>query len=151
MITVEDNSLQVAQNFEKQIREQPNIVKIALGRTAEFLMFLIKQRTAKGQSSDGNAFPKYTAEYAFLRKKAGRQTSTPDLNFKGQMLSNITEKSTPTQAIIYFANKFQNVKALGNQRKRKFFAIGEREQQPIINVFMKEYNKLSKIWANEKI
>jgi len=151
MITVEDNSLQVAQNFEKQIREQPNIVKTALGRTAEFLMFLIKQRTAKGQSSDGNAFPKYTAEYAFLRKKAGRQTSTPDLNFKGQMLSNITEKSTPTQAIIYFANKFQNVKALGNQRKRKFFAIGEREQQPIINVFMKEYNKLSKIWANEKI
>jgi len=151
MITVEDNSLQVAQNFEKQIREQPNIVKIALGRTAEFLMFLIKQRTAKGQSSDGNAFPKYTAEYAFLRKKAGRQTSTPDLNFKGQMLSNITEKSTPTQAIIYFANKFQNIKALGNQRKRKFFAIGEREQQPIINVFMKEYNKLSKIWANEKI
>jgi len=145
MITVEDNSLQVAQNFEKQIREQPNIVKTALGRTAEFLMFLIKQRTAKGQSSDGNAFPKYTAEYAFLRKKAGRQTSTPDLNFKGQMLSNITEKSTPTQAIIYFANKFQNVKALGNQRKRKFFAIGEREQQPIINVFMKEYNKLSKI------
>ena len=145
MITVEDNSLQVAQNFEKQIREQPNIVKIALGRTAEFLMFLIKQRTAKGQSSDGNAFPKYTAEYAFLRKKYGRQTSTPDLNFKGQMLSNITEKSTPTQAIIYFANKFQNVKALGNQRKRKFFAIGEREQQPIINVFMKEYNKLSKI------
>lgn len=145
MITVEDNSLQVAQNFEKQIREQPNIVKIALGRTAEFLMFLIKQRTAKGQSSDGNAFPKYTAEYAFLRKKAGRQTSTPDLNFKGQMLSNITEKSTPTQAIIYFANKFQNIKALGNQRKRKFFAIGEREQQPIINVFMKEYNKLSKI------
>jgi hypothetical protein len=61
------------------------------------------------------------------------------------MLSNITEKSTPSQAIIYFANKFENTKALGNQRKRKFFAIGEREQQPIINVFMKEYNKLSKI------
>jgi hypothetical protein len=145
MITIEDNSLQVAQNFEKQVKEQPNIVKTALGRTAEFLMFLIKQRTAKGMSADNIAFPKYTAEYAFFRKKAGRQTSTPDLNFKGQMLSNITEKSTPTQAIIYFANKFQNVKALGNQRKRKFFAIGEREQQPIINVFMKEYNKLSKI------
>jgi len=145
MITIESNTLQVAQNFEKQVREQPNIVKTTLGRTAEFLMFLIKQRTAKGESSDGNAFPKYTAEYAFLRKKAGRQTSMPDLNFTGQMLSNITQKSSPSQAIIYFANKFQNVKALGNQTKRKFFAIGEREQQPIINVFMKEYNKLSKI------
>ena len=145
MITVESNALQVAQNFERQVREQPNIVKTALGRTAEFLMFLIKQRTARGTSADGNAFPKYTAEYSFIRKKAGRQTSTPDLNFSGKMLSNITQKSNPNYAIIYFANKFQNVKALGNQTKRKFFAIGEKEQQPIINVFMKEYNKLSKI------
>ena len=62
-----------------------------------------------------------------------------------QMLSNITQKSNPSYAIIYFANKFQNTKALGNQTKRKFFAIGQREQQPIMNVFMKEYNKLSKI------
>ena len=145
MITIQSNALKVAQNFERQVREQPQIVKTSLGRTAEFLMFLIKQRTSKGQSSDGNAFPKYTAEYSFIRKKAGRQTSTPDLNFSGQMLSNITQKSSPSEAIIYFANKFQNVKALGNQTKRKFFAIGQKEQQPIMNVFMKEYNKLSKI------
>ena len=144
-LTVEDNSLQVAKNFERQVKEQPQIVKTALGRTAEFVMFLIKQRTAKGQSADNNAFPAYTAEYAFKRKKAGRQTAFADLNFSGQMLSNITQKSSPTEAIIYFANKFQNVKALGNQKKRKFFAIGQREQQPIMNVFMKEYNKLSKI------
>ena len=145
MITVQDNSLQVAKNFERQIKEQPQIVKTALGRTAEFLMGMIKQRTAKGQSADNNAFPAYTAEYAFQRKKAGRQTTYPDLNFSGQMLSNITQKSSPTEAIIYFANKFQNVKALGNQQKRKFFAIGQQEQKPIMNVFMKEYNKLSKI------
>ena len=144
-LTVEDNSLQVAKNFEKQVREQPQIVKTALGRTAEFLMGMIKQRTAKGQSADNNAFPAYTAEYAFKRKLSGRQITKPDLNFSGQMLSNITQKSSPTEAIIYFANKFQNVKALGNQQKRKFFAIGQREQQPIMNVFMKEYNKLSKI------
>ena len=144
-LTVEDNSLQVAKNFEQQVREQPQIVKTALGRTAEFVMFLIKQRTAKGQSADNNAFPAYTAEYAFQRKKAGRQTTYPDLNFSGQMLSNITQKSSPTEAIIYFANKFQNVKALGNQTKRKFFAIGAREIQPVMNVFMQTYNKLSKI------
>ena len=144
-LTVEDNSLQVAKNFERQVKEQPQIVKTALGRTAEFVMFLIKQRTAKGVSADNNAFPAYTAEYAFKRKKAGRQTTYPDLNFSGQMLSNITQKSSPTEAIIYFANKFQNVKALGNQKKRKFFAIGQREQQPIMNIFMKEFNKLSKI------
>ena len=144
-LTVEDNSLQVAKNFEKQVREQPQIVKTALGRTAEFLMGIIKQRTTRGQSADGNLFPPYTEAYKTFRKNAGRQTQFPDLTFSGQMLSNITQKSSPTEAIIYFANKFQNTKALGNQKKRKFFAIGAREIQPIMNVFMKEYNKLSTI------
>jgi hypothetical protein len=144
-ITVEDNSLQVAKNFEKQVREQPLIVKTALGRTAEFLMGLIKQRTSRGVNSDGNSFPPYTEAYKTFRQEAGRQTQYPDLNFSGQMLSNITQRSQPTQAIIYFANKFQNTKALGNQKKRKFFAIGAREIQPVMNVFMQTYNKLSKI------
>ena len=165
-ITVEDNSLQVAKNFEKQVREQPQIVKTALGRTAEFLMGIIKQRTSRGVNADGNAFPAYSTKpfffnitprsasptyktfeggYKEYRSFMGKQSNKVDLNFSGNMLSNITQKSSPTEAIIYFASKFENTKALGNQRKRKFFAIGQREQQPIMNVFMKEYNKLSKI------
>ena len=142
-ITVQDNTLQVAKNFEKQVREQPNIVKTALGRTAEFVMGLIKQRTAKGINADGSKFPSYTQAYKEFRQKAGRQVDFADLNFTGQMLSSMTQKSEPSYAIIYFANKFQNVKALGNQSKRRFFAIGDREAQPIMNVFMKEYKKLS--------
>jgi len=151
-LTVEDNSLQVAKNFEKQVREQPQIVKTALGRTAEFLMGIIKQRTSKGIGTDGRSFPSYTEAYKTFRKNAGRQVERRDLNFSGQMLSNITQKSSPTEAIIYFANKFQNTKAYANQeilknknKGQKFFAIGQKEQQPIMNVFMKEYNKLSKI------
>jgi len=172
-ITVEDNSLQVAKNFEKQVREQPQIVKTALGRTAEFLMGIIKQRTQRGINADGDAFPPYSTKpfffnitprsasptyktfqggYKEYRSFMGKQSNKVDLNFFGNMLSNITQKSSPTQAIIYFANKFENTKAVGNQKKRKFFAIGEREQRPIINVFMKEYKKLSIIkWVNEKI
>ena len=144
-LTISDNSIQVANNFEKQIREQPLIVKTALGRTAEFLIGLIKQRTQRGISSDGNSFPPYTEAYKTFRQNAGRQTQYPDLNFSGQMLSNIVQKSEPDYAVIYFANKFQNVKALGNQKKRKFFAIGSREIQPVMNVFMQTYNKLSKV------
>ena len=144
-ITVEDNSLQVAKNFEKQVREHPLQVKTALGRTAEFLIGLIKQRTQRGINSDGNSFPPYTEAYKTFRQNAGRQTQFPDLNFSGQMLSNIVQKSEPDYAVIYFANKFQNVKALGNQKKRKFFAIGSREIQPVMNVFMQTYNKLSKV------
>ena len=151
-IIVEDNSLQVAKNFEKQVKEQPQIVKTALGRTAEFLMGIIKQRTSKGIGTDGRSFPSYTEAYKTFRKNAGRQVERRDLNFSGQMLSNITQRSSPTEAIIYFANKFQNTKAYANQeilknknKGQKFFGIGEREIQPIMNVFMKEYNKLSKI------
>ena len=144
-ITVEDNSLQVAKNFEKQVREQPQIVKTALGRTAEFLMGLIKQRTQRGMSADGNSFPPYTEAYKLFRQEKGKQTQYPDLNFFGNMLSDITQRSNPSYAIIYFASKFQNTKALGNQKKRKFFAIGAREIQPVMNVFMKEFNKLSTI------
>lgn len=144
-LTISDNSLQVAKNFEKQVREQPLIVKTALGRTAEFLIGLIKQRTQRGVSADNTSFPPYTEAYKTFRQNAGRQTQYPDLNFSGQMLSNIVQKSEPDYAIIYFANKFQNVKALGNQKKRKFFAIGSKEIQPVMNVFMQTYNKLSKV------
>ena len=144
-ITVSDNSLQVAKNFEKQVREHPLQVKTALGRTAEFLIGLIKQRTTRGKDYQGKAFPAYTNVYKEFRQQAGRQTQFPDLTFSGQMLSSITQKSEPDYAVIYFANKFQNVKAIGNQKKRKFFAIGSQEIQPILNVFMKTYNKLSKV------
>ena len=144
-ITVEDNSLQVAKNFEKQVREHPLQVKTALGRTAEFLIGLIKQRTSRGKDYQGRSFPPYTNVYKEFRQQAGRQTQFPDLTFSGQMLSSITQKSEPDYAVIYFANKFQNVKAIGNQKKRKFFAIGSQEIQPILNVFMKTYNKLSKV------
>ena len=65
-LTVEDNSLQVAKNFEKQVREQPQIVKTALGRTAEFLMGIIKQRTSQGVSADGSAFPAYSTKPYFF-------------------------------------------------------------------------------------
>jgi len=142
-ITVQDNTLQVAKNFEKQVREQPQIVKTALGRTAEFVMGIIKQRTGRGIAADGTKFPPYTQAYKDFRIKAGRQVQYPDLNFSGQMLSSMTQKSEPSYAIIFFANKFQNIKALGNQNKRRFFAIGDKEAQPITNVFMREYNKLS--------
>ena len=62
-LNIESNVLQIVEGFEKQIREQPLIVKKSLGRTAEFLMFLIKRRTARGKDYQGNDFVKYTPEY----------------------------------------------------------------------------------------
>jgi hypothetical protein len=142
-ITVEDNLKEVSAEVQRDIINQPNVLQKALGRTAEFIMFLIKKRTAIGQDSEGRQFPKYTSVYAGFRKSKGRQVAYADLNFTGQMLSNMTQRSTPSYAIIYFANKFQAVKAMGNNNKRKFFTVGEKELQPIMNVFMNEYNKLT--------
>jgi len=150
MITIESNILQVVQNFEKQIREQPSVVQKSLGRTAEFLMFLIKRRTARGKDFNGMDFAKYTPEYRKIRE-AKQLPTKPDLFFSGKMLSNMTQKSTPTQAQVYFTAIREGLKAIGNQRKRKFFAIGDAEAPLLKNKFMEEYTKLMKIWANEKI
>ena len=144
-ITVEDNLNEVSRNVDQSIRQQPNVLKSALGKTAEFVMGLIKKRTARGQDANQKAFPPYTQVYKEFRQKKGRQVSYPDLNFTGQMLSNMTQKSTPSYAEIYFSNKAQAVKAMGNNRKRNFFAVGDRELTPISNVFLMEYKKLNNL------
>ena len=138
-----------AKKIQKQVNDfqkrNPRAVKIALGRTAEFLLGLIKHRTQKGKDADGIPFARYSPEYKEFRRERGRQVRFPDLNFSGQMLSNMTQKSDSKQAILFFANKFQNAKAVGNQNKRKFFLIGNKEQKTLIDFFAKELFKLNKL------
>jgi len=140
----------VQRKIEKFERTNPRAVNIALGRTAEFLLARIRKRTEKGKDPDGKAFKPYKPEYKLFRKNAGRKTAFPDLNFSGQMLSNMTQKSDSKKAILFFANKFQNAKAVGNQKKRPFFLIGDKEQKTLIDFFAKELFKVNKIWVLEK-
>ena len=140
---VDDRRLQ--QKINKQIREQPRQIKTILGRTAEFLMGLIKQRTQRGKDADSKSFAPYKPEYKAFRREKGRQVNFPDLNFSGQMLSNMTQKADSKKAIIFFANKFQAMKAVGNQKKRPFFLIGDRETKTLINFFAKEFKKVNKL------
>ena len=140
---VDDKRLQ--RKLNQQIREQPRQVQIVLGRTAEFLMDIIKTRTQRGKDADSKSFLPYTPEYKVFRRKEGKQVNFPDLNFAGNMLSNMTQKSNPKQAIIYFAGKFQASKAVGNQKKRPFFLIGDRETSTLINFFAKEFKKVNKL------
>ena len=144
-ITPKVDDARLKRKLNQQIREQPRQVQIALGRTAEFLLGLIRKRTQKGKDADGRSFRPYTPEYKAFRRQKGRQVQFPDLNFSGQMLSNMTQKATPKQAILFFANKFQNVKAVGNQKKRPFFLIGNKEQKTLINFFNKELFKQNKL------
>ena len=161
--TVDDKRLQ--RKLNQQLREQPRQIKIVLGRTAEFLMGLIKTRTQKGKDADGNNFAPYSTKgfffnigsknrpiyktfeggYKEFRQFKGRQNNKVDLNFTGKMLSNMTQKSDSRSAIIFFASKAQAIKAVGNQKKRTFFAIGDRETKTLINFFAKEFKKVNKL------
>ena len=144
-ITPKVDDARFKQKLDQQIREQPRQVQIALGRTAEFLLGIIRNRTQKGKDADGGNFRPYKPEYKSFRRQKGRQVRFPDLNFSGQMLSNMTQKSSPKEAILFFANKFQNMKAVGNQKKRPFFLIGDRESKTLINFFAKELFKQNKL------
>ena len=144
-ITPKIDDRRLRKKLDQQIRENPRQIQIALGRTAEFLMGVIKTRTQRGKDADGRSFKPYTPEYKAFRRKKGRQVSFPDLNFKGNMLSNMTQKSTSKEAILFFASKRENLKAVGNQKKRTFFAVGDREGKTLINLFAKEFKKVSKL------
>jgi len=151
-ITPKVDDRRLRRKLNQQIREQPRQIKIALGRTAEFLLGLIRNRTQKGKDANGRNFRPYVSEYKEFRKQKGRQVRFPDLNFSGQMLSNMTQKSNSKEAILYFASIFQNLKAVGNQKKRPFFLIGNKEQKTLIDFFAKELFKQSKLtWVIEKI
>ena len=138
-----------SKKLSKQIddfqRKNPRAIKIALGRTAEFLLGTIRNRTQKGKDADGIPFRPYKPEYKAFRREKGRQVRFPDLNFSGQMLSNMTQKANTKFATLFFANKFQNLKAVGNQQKRKFFLIGNKEQKTLIDFFAKELFKQNKL------
>ena len=57
----------------------------------------------------------------------------------------MTQKANSKQAIIFFANKFQATKAVRNQNKRRFFAVGDKETVTLINFFAKEFKKVNKL------
>jgi hypothetical protein len=133
--TVDDRKLQ--QKIDQQIREQPRQIQTALGRTAEFLLQDIKRRTQAGKDSKNNVFQGYsTTPYFFnigskanpvyktfqggykeFRQFKGRQNNKVDLNFSGQMLSNMTQKSTPNKRLYSFLMFFRLKKLLVIKRK----------------------------------
>lgn len=137
------NDKRLKAKLKSDLNNSSRNVKIALGRTAEFLIDNIQQRTQKGKDARNTPFKPYTKNYREFRKQEGKSTR-PDLNFSGKMLSNMTQRVQGKSAIIFFADKKQGLKALGNQEKRKFFAVGNRRNN-INKVFTLEYKKLSKL------
>jgi len=165
-ITPKVDDARLRRKINNQIQNQPKQTQISLGRTAEFLIKDIRERTQSGKDAKNKLFKPYsTTPYFFnigskgnpsyrtfekgyqaFRRFKGRQVSKVDLNFSGNMLSNLTQKANSKSAIIYFASTRENLKALGNQvkNKREFFKIGDRGKK-LINFFAKEFKKVSNL------
>lgn len=116
----------MAQLFEKKKKA----IAEAMARTAEEQATEISRRTQAGTDADGGSFAPYSAGYLAKRRKAGRG-SKPDLNFKGTMLRSIRSQvralGSKIQARIYFNGAKEALKAKGNLRKRKFFALAKSQ------------------------
>lgn len=165
-ITPKIDDRKLRRKLDQQIKNQPRQTQLALGRTAEFLIGDIRKRTQSGKDANNRLFKGYsTTPYFFnigskgnpvyrtfengykqFRQFKGRQNQKVDLNFSGQMLSNITQKANTKSATIFFASQAQALKAIGNQvkNKREFFKIGDRGKK-LINFFAKEFKKVSNL------
>ena len=165
-ITPKIDDARLRRKINRQIKDQPRQTQVTLGRTAEFLIGDIRKRTQSGKDANNRLFKGYsTTPYFFnigskgnpvyktfdngykeFRQFKGRQNNKVDLNFSGQMLSNITQKADTKSATIFFASQAQAKKALGNQvkNKREFFKIGDRGKK-LINFFAKEFKKVSNL------
>jgi hypothetical protein len=165
-ITPKIDDARLRRKINRQIKDQPRQTQVTLGRTAEFLIGDIRKRTQSGKDANNKLFKGYsTTPYFFnvgsrgnpvyrtfdkgykeFRRYKGRQVNKVDLNFSGNMLSNLTQKANSKSAIIYFASIKENIKAVGNQvkNKREFFKIGDRGKK-LINFFAKEFKKVSNL------
>ena len=67
-ITPKIDDRRLRKKLDQQIRENPRQIQIALGRTAEFLMGVIKTRTQRGKDADGRKHlgEKKANKYHFL-------------------------------------------------------------------------------------
>jgi hypothetical protein len=109
----------------------------------------IKRRTKQGVDANGQRFKPYSEGYAYLRRRAGWQTSPPDLWLTGHMLGSMgVLEVTPEQALIGFSGSSPRVKWKRRERARKHRKTGERltltpEQQSktIPNALKAYYNQ----------
>lgn len=95
----------------------------------------ILKRTAEGVDVDERNFKPYSLSYKQFRKKKGRPTEKPDLNFTGRMLGSMRTRAKNLNASIFFARKEEADKAAGHSlglgilknAKREFFALSQKD------------------------
>jgi len=134
-INVRIKDEQLRRFFSKLKTKRPIAFKKSLLAVAQFQRGNISRRTLKGLDFQGRNFAPYTPEYAEFRRQEGRPLR-PDLNFTGQMLGAMTIEASPSRGRIFFTRTAEGTKALGNDKKRPFFAISRKDEVKIAEIFV---------------
>lgn len=124
-----------------RVKKKPNMNKFIkrventpdnLYRIGNEIITLIINRTQSGRDKSDKPFKSYTQGYRQSKSEDGYGASKVNLTRSQNMLNAIRYKKYGQGLRIYFGNKKENEKAVGNQKKRKFFGLTKREQKYIL-------------------
>ena len=162
-MTEENENVQII-NIDKvrirlgDVRDLLSNSKEALREIGEYAKFVIKKRTLAGEDVDERPFDPYSPAYKFWRKKWGYPTDKVDLTLTGGMLSSMayTVSESGDEVKIFFMPGFSRkargqtkastvshpAKAFYLQKKRKFFALSEKDEKKIIDIYKSKVKKV---------
>ena len=122
----------------KKAQPSPKTTERALGRAASGHILDMLKRVDSGVGLSGR-FKPYHPEYAKYRAKKGRGTNVVNLQFKGEMLKDVTLKTTsPTKAVVGFVQEIERKKAMGTHKQRPWFGVNNHEEKQILSRFKRE-------------
>jgi hypothetical protein len=83
-------------------------------------------------------FKAYHPKYAEYRAEKGRSVSPVNLQFNGEMLKDLTSKSSPSKAVISFISERERLKGIGTNKQRPWFGVTDSEEKKIVSRFKRE-------------
>ena len=136
--------------FIKNIsKKQKAVITKSLNRVSNMAILMITKRTQAGKLPDGGKMRGYAKGTVKSRKKRGRQTGFVDLTDTGKMFRSLDYRVGGLKSNLFFSNmerakiaSFHDTFGVGRRKiKRPFFAIGDKEEDKIINEFRNFYFK----------
>jgi len=115
--------------------------KTTLERELEEAAREIVTRTQQGIDVNGSRFKRYSKEYELAKRKKLGGPTQPDLTASGRMLASIRtevkERGNGLTGRIYVLAS-QAVKALANQKLRRFFGLSKKQIQQLTDALRNE-------------
>ena len=147
------NSIEVTRLLKNISRKQKAVIQKSLNRVSNMAVLMITKRTQSGKLPDGGKMRGYAKGTVASRKRRGRQTGFVDLTDTGKMFRSLDFKVGGLESTLFFSNmerakiaSFHDTFGVGKKRvKRPFFAIGNKEEDKIVDEFTKFYASELKI------